>query len=310
MAIWSKKFALPPVTLTNICLFAVILFAGAVAFDRLIEFGLKQLLSHSSYRYMRVYADGPPAQYLILGNSRAGVHFPHSTDGSNTYFNLGNGGMGVAYSAALAQDYMDHHGVPKIAIIEMSFISDARYGEDAAGLTRVFSERARAIKSNQTRFEGIAERVFHLINFNHPTLLNAFVGLFWERRERAVATRVNEATLAHIEQSAPYDLTPVPENVAMITKLVTTLRQRGVRVVCVLSPLLKQTRQRIKNLKVFVAELNSICTSNGGLFFNYSAMISDPRLFADSAHLNVDGVRKFQRSFFLRLETAAAHREL
>ena len=300
-----KKYELPPVTLANICLAALILFIGAVAFDRLVEFGLKQLLSHSSYRYMRVYAGGPPAQYLILGNSRAGVHFPHSTDGSNEFFNLGNGGMGVAYNAALALDYMDHHGAPKTVIIEMSFISDPKYGEESAGLTRVFSERTRAIKSNQTWFEDAAERVFHLIHFNHPTLLNALVGLFWEREERAVDTRVNAATLAHIEQSAPHDLTPVPENVAILTKLIATLRQRGVRVVCVLTPLLKQTRDKIKNLKSFVADMNSLATSNGASFFDYSEMISDPRLFADSAHLNVEGVKEFQQAFFARLAPSA-----
>ncbi|MBV9811927.1 MAG: hypothetical protein JO326_04200, partial [Acetobacteraceae bacterium] len=66
--------------LASVALAAAALIFGAVALDRAAEVAVKELLLHSRYRYMRVYRDGPPAHYLIVGNSRAGVHFPHSTD--------------------------------------------------------------------------------------------------------------------------------------------------------------------------------------------------------------------------------------
>src|SRR5689334_21681258 len=120
-----------PVGLMTIILLGASLAGAAVVIDRVAEVGLKQLLLTSKYRYMRVYAAEPPARTLILGNSRGGVHFPHSTGGQSEYFNLANGGMGVAYSAALALDYIDNHGAPEMTVIEMTFVLDPNPGEAA-----------------------------------------------------------------------------------------------------------------------------------------------------------------------------------
>jgi hypothetical protein len=291
----------PSLSLTTVVLAALALFVAGIALDRLAELGLKQVLLHSRYRYMRVYDEGAAARYLIIGNSRAGVHFPHSAGGSGEFFNLGNGGMGVAFATAVAADYVDHHGAPKVAIIEMSFMSDSRTGEDAAGLARVFSERARAIRRQLTWFQETAEQVFHLTRFNHPTLLNAVVGLVWEREQRAVNTRVNDATLQHIEQSAPYEMIIYPDNVREMTQLISGLRERGVMVICVLSPILPESREKMTNFASFVTSIRTLAESNGAIFLDYSALIFDRKLFADIAHLNASGVRLFDQELFQRI---------
>ena len=295
------RLRLPSLGLISIAIAAIGLIVAAVALDRVSEFGLKQLLLHSKYRYMRVYQSAPPAHYLIIGNSRAGVHFPNGTRRDAEFFNLGNGGMGVAFAAALATDYVDKHGPPKVAIIEMSFVTDPKLGEDAAGLTRVFSQRARTIERDVPAFQPVAERAFHLLRFNHPTLLNALIGLFWERKERAVDVRVNDATIKHIEELPPTELVPTPANLERLAKLITWLRQRGVTVVCVLSPVLPQWRERTKNLDSYVDALRALAQSNGAIFINDIAAISDPNLFADAAHLNVAGVSEFDQIFFAQL---------
>ncbi len=297
----TTRFALPPVSLGSVAAAALVLFVALVALDRVVEFGLKQLLLHSKYRYMEVYEPAPPARYLVIGNSRAGVHFPHSAKLGGEFFNLGNGGMGVAFAAALTADYVDIHGPPKTVIIEMSFVADPRSGEAAAGLARVFSQRARAIGRNVTPFQKAAEHVFHLVRFNHQTLLNALVGLVWERGQRAVNTRVNDATIAHIEHMAPFTEAPVAANVAQVVNLIAELRRRNVSVICVLSPLLPQMREKISNFDNYVAALRSLAVSNGALFVNDAAAISNRDLFADSAHLNVEGVKKFHQLFFAQL---------
>ncbi|MEZ5787735.1 MAG: hypothetical protein R3D62_14965 [Xanthobacteraceae bacterium] len=297
----TKQLKLPPIGLASIAAATIVLIVVGVALDRAAVFGLKQLLLHSKYRYMRVYRPAPPAHYLVIGNSRAGVHFPTSSQRGAEFFNLGNGGMGVAFAAALANDYVDQHGPPKVAIIEMSFITDPRLGEDAAGLTRVFSERARAIERDVSAFQSIAERAFQLLRFNHPTLLNALVGLVWERPQRAVAVRVNEATIKHIEELTPIKLMPTPANVERMAKLISELRQAGIAVVCVLSPILPQWREKTTNLDDYVAATRSLAQSNGAIFINDVAAISDPALFSDAAHLNAEGVAKFNRIFFAQL---------
>jgi hypothetical protein len=283
-----------PVGLMTIIVLGASLAGAGVAIDRVAEAGLKRLLLTSKYRYMRVYAAEPPARTLILGNSRGAVHFPHSTGKQLEYFNLANGGMGVAYSAALALDYIDHHGAPEMTVIEMSFITDPKTGEAAAGLTRVFSERARGIRNDATPFRRSAEQAFHLLHFNHPTLLNALAGLAWDRKERAVNTRVSAAALKHIEESPPYEWMPAAENVANLAGLLANLRQRNVAVVCVLTPLLKEVRDKVRDFGGFVAAVRSIAESNGAVFLDYSGAIAEPDLFADAAHLNVEGVKRFQ----------------
>jgi hypothetical protein len=301
MANTRTAWTLPPVSLAAVVVAALVLSVGVIALDRIVAFGLKQLLLHSSYRYMRVYSEGPPAEYLVIGNSRAGDHFLHGTQANGDFFNLGNGGMGVAFASTLVSDYLDYHGAPKVVIVEMSFVTDPRLGEEAAGLTRVFSARSSAIGDNETGLQHAARRVFHLIRFNHPTLLNALVGLFWERKLRAVNTRVNEATIGHIEQMAPYELIPDPDNVTRIAQLISGLRRRGVLVVCVLSPLLPELKEKAANFASYSTALRSLATSNGGVFLDDSGAISDRKLFADSAHLNVDGVKEFDQIFFAQI---------
>jgi hypothetical protein len=296
-----KRLRLPPIGLISVATAAVGLLVAAIALDRVTEFGLKQQLLHSDYRYMRVYQAAAPARYLIIGNSRAGVHFPNGTRHDTEFFNIGNGGMGVAFAAALATDYVDRHGPPKMAIIELSFVTDPKSGENAAGLTRVFSRRARSIERDVPAFQPIAESAFHLLRFNHPTLLNALVGLIWERQQRAVAVRVNDATIKHIEELAPVDLVPTPANLDRMAKLITWLRQRGVTVVCVLSPILPQWRERTRNLAGYVDTLRTLAESHGAIFFDDLAAISDPNMFADAAHLNTEGVDRFVRIFFAQL---------
>jgi hypothetical protein len=288
--------------LASVALAAAVLIAGAVALDRVAEIALKELLQHSRYRYMRVYRDGPPAQYLIIGNSRAGVHFPHSTDPTGSFFNLGSGGMGVLYGAALALDYLDHHGAPKVAIIEMAFMSDPRSGEDVAGLARIFSARARAIRSDETWFHAAAAQAFHLIRFNHATLLNALAGLLIERQGRAVNIQISEAMLRHVAQMPPFAERALPDNAAALTGLIGELKRRGVRVVCVLSPILPERRDKTTNLVEFTAALRRLAEDSGATFFDDSALISDHALFADAAHLNAVGVKLYDEMFFRRLE--------
>jgi hypothetical protein len=290
-----------PPGLASVALAAAILIAGAVVLDRVAELALKEVLLHSRYRYMRVYRDGPPAQYLIIGNSRAGVHFPHSTDPSGAFFNLGSGGMGALYSAALALDYLDHHGAPKVAVIEMAFMSDPRYGEGVAGLARIFSERARAIRRDETWFHAAATKAFHLIRFNHATLLNALAGLLIERQGRAVNVQISDAMLRHAIEMQPFEERLLPDNVAALTDLIGELRRRGIRVVCVLSPILPERRDKAINLAQFTAGLRRLAEDSGAMFFDDSALISDHALFADQAHLNAAGVQLYDEMFFKRL---------
>jgi hypothetical protein len=296
----------PPVNLTRAVIALLALLVGAVMLDRAAELVLTQLLLHSKYRYMRVYRAGPPAHYLVVGNSRAGVHFMHSTDPAGAFFNLGSGGMGVLYSEALVADYVAHHGAPKVAIIEMTFISDARSGEDIAGLLRAFSERARGIRNDQTWFHTASMQVFHLLRFNHATLLNALVGLFFERSVRSVDIVISDPMLQHVEQMPPFRHEVLPDNAEALARMIKELRQHGSIVVCVLSPMLRQFRDKIVNVDEFLANLRRLAESNGAVFWDDSSLLSDRVLFSDQAHLNTKGVRAYNEMFLSGLAGAVA----
>jgi len=296
----------PPVTLTKAILALLALLVGAIALDRAAELVLTQLLLHSKYRYLRVYRAGPAALYLIVGNSRAGVHFMHSTDPAGSFFNLGSGGMGVPYSEALVADYVAHHGAPKVTIIEMTFISDARSGEDIAGLLRAFSERARGIRNDQSWFQTASMEVFHLLRFNHATLLNALVGLFYERSVRSVDIVISDSVLQHVEQMPPFRHEVLPVNAQALARMIGELRQRGSIVVCVLSPMLKQFRDKIVNVDEFLGNLRRIAESNGAVFWDDSTFLSDRVSFSDQVHLNTKGARAYNEMFLSGLAGAVA----
>jgi len=289
------------VSLQRILLAGILLFVGAIVLDRIAEVALKQLLLHSSYRYMRVYEQGPAAHYLIVGNSRAGSHFPHSANGGTEFFNLGNGGMTVAYGAALARDYIDHHGARGTAIIEVSFLSDARSGEDVAGLARIFSARVEALPTDHGRFERAAARLFHLLRFNQPMLANALVGLLWERQERADSARISPAVLTEVARTPAYEMDASADNIETTGRLIRDLRRRGMMVVCVLTPIAGERRAKISNLAKFIAQMRMMAEANGASFLDYSAYFSDDALFADTLHLNSEGEKRFDDAFFKKI---------
>ena len=145
--------------------FLVLLVIG----DRLIGAGLSALVSQSGNRFVAIYNDAGPVDVLVLGNSRADLHFsPHmiAAQTGMTSRNLGLGGISTVMSEALLRDHLDAYGPPKVLIIEPSnIITDP----DRVGDMRLFapwSPRIAGLVRADTPEFYWAGKLSSLFNFN------------------------------------------------------------------------------------------------------------------------------------------------
>jgi hypothetical protein len=290
----TSQVSLP--TLLPLCL---MVFAAFVTVDRAVSAGLKRVLLASHNRYLRVYQPGPAATAVVVGDSRAGAHFPHSRrDEPQEFFNLGLGGMGLPVSDALLRDYIATHGRPSQVIIETSFLADEGSRIGVAGLAQIYSARVRSLVRQEDPASARLSAWFHTLQFNHNGLMSALVGLFRESGSRIYHGHISREVIEEVNAWAPFRLEIPERNAQVLTDMVAYLKAQDIGVVMVMTPLLPERIRKITNLPAFLDGVQALAAATGARFVNFIDHVREHRYFADSLHLNAQGRAIFLRDFW------------
>jgi hypothetical protein len=297
------------VSLPKLLALCLMVFAAFVTVDRAVSAGLKRVLLASHDRYLRVYQPEPAATYVVLGDSRAGAHFPHSAhDQPQEFFNLGQGGMGLPMSDALLRDYMATHGKPSQVIIETSLLADEGSGIGVAGLAQIYSTRVRHLVRQEDPASARISAWFHTLQFNHNRLIPALVGLFRERESRIYRGHISREVIQEVNAWEPFSLEIPERNAQVLTDMVAYLKAQDIDVVMVMTPLLPERIRKITNLRAFLDGLQALADATGVRFLNFIDHVREHRYFADSLHLNAQGRGIFLQDFWRQVGVPRALR--
>jgi hypothetical protein len=297
------------VSLPKLLPLCLMVFAAFIAVDRAVSAGLKRLLMASHDRYLRVYQPGPAATSVVVGDSRAGAHFPHSRhDEPQEFFNLGQGGMGLPMSDALLRDYIATHGRPSQVIIETLFLADEGSGIGVAGLAQIYSARVRHLVRQDDPASARISDWFTTLQFNHNRLIPALIGLFRERGSRIYRGHISREVIQEVNAGAPF-LLEIPErNAQVLTDMVAYLKAQDIDVVMVMTPLLPERIRKITNLPAFLDGVQALADATGARFVNFIDHVREHRYFADSLHLNAQGRAIFLQDFWRQVGVPRALR--
>jgi hypothetical protein len=287
------------VSLPKLLPLCLMVFATFVAMDRAVSAVLKRVLLASYDRYLRVYQPGPAATYVVLGDSRAGAHFPHSShDEPQEFFNLGQGGMGLPMSDALLRDYIATRGKPSQVIIETSVLADEGSGIGVAGLAQIYSGRVRSLVRQDDPASARISAWFTTLRFNHNRLIPALIGLFRESGSRIYRGHISREVIQEVNAWEPFRLEIPERNAQVLTDLLTFLKAQDIDVVMVMTPLLPERIRKITNLPAFLDGIQALADAAGVRFLNFIDYVQEHRYFADSLHLNHQGRGIFLQEFW------------
>jgi hypothetical protein len=280
----------------------ITIFAVFVIVDRAVSACLKRVLLASNYRYMRIYKSEPVAKYVVLGNSRAAAHFCHSThDEPQEFFNLGQGGMRLPIGDALIRDYIATHGKPFQVIIETLFLADEGSGIGIARLAQIYSTRVRHMMWQEDPDSARISAWFNTLQFNHNMFITSLIGLFWERDSRFYRGQISQEVIQEVNSWEPFSLAISERNAQVLIDLLTYLKAQNIDVIMVMTPLLPERIRKINNLPAFLDNVQALADATEVRFFNFIDHVLEHRYFADSLHLNQQGLAIFLRDFWRRV---------
>lgn len=276
----------------------VFLILGMVtAMDRTLAPALGSLLRHSQDRFIALYRpDTPPADVVILGNSRADNHFPADTVGrlacGGTAINLGMGGAPTVVSAALWDDYLERHPAPKLLILEPTAIEDDPAVLADAPMLAHYSPRIDALVRQADATQWAWNQAFHLLTFNSNQTLRLLAGMLSDTsRDRTLDGVMNAAQKNQLSRAPDEDWDMFPANLAALDRIIAAARTRGVAVAVVITPLYPPLARKIRNYDAFFATIAAHMPP-GVTVIDRRTAVTDKALFTDPLHINRTGVER------------------
>lgn len=294
-----------PVTLPALLVGAALLILGLLAIDRLTYTALTWTLSHSNYRYLEFYNEADPrVDLVVIGDSRAGTHFPRTGYDALKILNLGRGGTGFPLLAAQAKDYVDLHGPVDAIVVESWFLGSSAWGGDHGAIQSVYSERVDALVDSESSTLGRLSRKFvATTRLNENNFLNGLAGVFVESFDssppsnRAITQAMKDRLLSQDNQVAM-----TSRNRVELVNLVSHMNRLGVRVIVVTTPMHPLAVESFQGIDEFVRQIDEISAQPGVEHLNYLALFEEDAFFADPVHLNRIGKTSFSEIFFGNLE--------
>lgn len=275
----------------------VFLILGMVTvMDRSLAAALGALLQGSRDRFIAIYRpDTPPAEVVILGNSRADNHFPADGVGRlacGTAVNLGMGGAPTVVSAALWEDYLDRHPAPRLLILEPTSIEDDPAVLADAPMLSHYSPRLDALLHEADASQWAWNQAFRLLTFNSNQTLRLLAGMLSDTsRDRTLDGVMSAAQKAQLDRAPDEDWEMYPANLAALDRIIATARARGVTVAMVVTPLYPPLARKIRNYDAFFATLAEH-TPPGVAVIDLRGTATDESLFTDPMHVNRAGVER------------------
>lgn len=274
------------------------LFVGAlVVGDRLLAAVGELVVARSPDRFVQVYSDTHAADVLVFGNSRADRHFP-ATRLSKTLeqevVNLGIGAESMALAEVLLRDYLDRGRAPNLIIIEITCLmaNPERVGD--MHFLGLFSDRIRDLTRTSRPPIYVASQFLRLTHFNSGMFYRALYAHLRPRADRLHAASIGAAALRQLREEPQRALRAHPANLAALERIVALAADRGVRLELVVAPYLAifEDRRRLEAVQNWVEDVHVQLGTDVSIR-DYSELLSEPRYFRDSVHLNAAGVRQF-----------------
>lgn len=272
----------------------VLLFA--LAGDRLAGAAVGVAVSRSQLRFSRLYSGRMTPEVLVLGNSRAvnTVYAPQlSKELSLSVDSLAYNGVTVDIARALALDALDRGASPRWAIIEVTTVQ----GEPAVlNDLRLYvrdSRRLRSLLRQNYPSTANASEVSWLFSKNSELLLRA---AYYARKSDI--GWINQYTIspdlvASTKAMPPVSFPDTTQANKILSELVETLEDRGVRVCLVLAPYLDAYLEKIENFKEWKSSVQQAV--GGRPLLDLSRALTAQDMFADRIHSNAKGAGEATR---------------
>ncbi len=268
----------------------IVIFSG----DRLIGSFLKKVVDESQFRYSRLYNSSEEADILLLGNSRGLTFFQPEIErvtGQST-FNFSYNGMPMDLGKVLVQDYLDHHKIPKVLIVDVTMCDRPR-----PELVRHFktympySQRLETLIRQYNNNIGVAANLFHIYRYNSEVFQRSF---YYRNKtdEDWLLDRVISQKMLEKKEFSEHKMLMDTSMIEQLKQLVDYTKSKGVEVKLVVSPYLPQFAEAIK--PYYLQPLKSYIETAVGLpLQDYSAALTEGSEFGDFQHPNKKGSIKY-----------------
>ena len=264
-----------------------------VAMDRAVASWMGDTLLRSSDRFMTVYRQGPPADVVILGNSRADNHFPVEEVQALTcgrVLNLGMGGAPTTVGDLLWEDYLDRHGAPRLLLVEPTSVVDDPMALADLPLLAYYSERVDGFVRQADPTMWASNKLFNTLIFNNnQTIRLAFDGLH-PTGDRTLGGTMSPFLKAQIAQAPVERMEGFQPNWDALDRIIGTARERGTRVAVVITPYFPGYIGKVTNFDAFFEGLKARLPPDVPVI-DTRREVEDDTHFVDALHINQEGVR-------------------
>ena len=278
-------------TLLLLATLIVLIFVG----DRALSFVLGKVVLESNDRFVSLYnGNFEESPYLlILGNSRAARHLPKQLLEGRTdlaILNAGLGGQSTVMSEILLNDAIEKNGLPERIVIEPTnlFVPVAVGDLQLFGL---FSPRIRRFTCDSNPHLCRMTQLFRLMYFNNEVFLRVLQSFVQPKANTLHRRAIPEKALERLRGAKPHAARPVAENVAALKRMLELADSKGVEVIVLMTPYL-WLDDIMKQNRADEASMIQALVGDKHVVRNYTNLVSEPKMFRDSVHLNRDGVVK------------------
>ena len=275
-------------TITQVLIFLAIVFVG----DRIGGEILERIFSRTGYRYAQLYESKLPAEIVVLGNSR-GLHMFHPPAieeiTGRKVANLAFNALPPVTMPIIWEDYLKHHPLPKLLVLEVSCISV----EDEKGSLERMSI---LMDKNQAYGQRIKERnatfywgtqISRLFRYNSSLLWRSL--LVGESDQSWIMdSKLNEEMLGAMVEDSDSSLHKVAENAEAIKEVLRLAKEHGVKVKVLIAPYYPRYRDRLTEAEEWIDWVRNEIDVD---VEDHSRLLLDPACFADHLHLNEQGAR-------------------
>jgi hypothetical protein len=272
--------------------------------DRTLGFALKKRAVKAPFRYSKLYyADSLDYKIVIAGNSRGNKFYAPELDKltHKKTFNLSFDGLPIEYTSCLVMDYLDRHQAPELLIVEISsnicqvpaLKTDfkAFYG-DSKRLDSLIKAVSLPEDENAGLKMAVGSQLSWLFRYNH----SHFAARFFTHSpdpndiEWAEKTSMDASTIDRI-RFGYWNIPPTEEQIKAIIELVNYAQAKKVKIKLVIAPFLPAFAHEIRQVSL-TPLIQRIETTTTIKVADYSTLINDVSLFANSSHLNQRGSLK------------------
>jgi hypothetical protein len=177
-------------------------------------------------------------------------------------------------------------------------------GLDGVALTQIYSTRVRRLVWQDDPGWARLSAWFHTLQLNHNMFIPALAGLFWERESRIYRGPISQEILQEVNAWEAFSLDISAHNAQVLMDMLAYLKAQDIDVVMVMTPLLPERIHKINNLGAFLNRVQALADAAGVRFVNLIDHVWEHRYFADSQHLNQQGVALFLQDFWRQVDTS------